>query len=94
MGRPVEGAEKRTRRHRRLDAAVALAGDQRPHAAFVAIAFGDDALSKARRERVDFQVRRRAFDAVDQTQHMGDGELAKTDRKRPLILPAPFLGDR
>ncbi len=25
---------------------------------------------------------------------MGDGELAKTDRKRPLILPAPFLGDR
>jgi hypothetical protein len=93
MRRPVEGAEKGARRYCRLDAAAAPAGDERPNAAFVAIAFGDDALAKARRERVDFQVRRRAFHAVDETQHMGDGELAKTGGERPLILPAPFVGD-
>ena len=70
--RPVEGAEKGTRRDGRIAAAQLAAtdarGDERADAALVAIALGDDGRAQAGGEGVDLEVRRRPFDAVDQTQ--------------------------
>ncbi len=87
MGGPVEGAEKGPRRHRRLGAAAALSGDQRPNTALVAIALGDDPLAEAGREGIDLQMRPGAFHFVDQAEDVGDREIPNARGERPSILP-------
>jgi hypothetical protein len=87
--RPVEGAEKGPRRHGGVGGAQHPAadpgGDQRAHAALVPIALGDDARAKAWRERIDFEMRGRSFDFVDQTEDVRDGQIAQPGRQRPPI---------
>jgi hypothetical protein len=88
LRRPVERAEERAGRDGRIarveDAAADAAGDERPDAAFVAIAFGDDRGAPLRRQRVDLEMRRRAFDLGDQAEDVADREIAQPVRQRPL----------
>jgi len=91
VGRPVERAEERARRYGRVGvlelAAPDAVADERPHAAFVAVALGDDGRAHPRRQRRHFQVRRRSLDLVDQTEHMGDGEVVQSIGERPAAAP-------
>jgi hypothetical protein len=73
---PIEGAEKGPRRHGRLGAAAALFGDERPHTALVAIAFGDDPLSEAWRQGIDLEMRSGAFHFIDQAEDVGEREVS------------------
>ena len=93
MGGPIEGAEKGPRRHGRLGAAAALLGDERPHPALVAIALGDDAVAKPRRQRVDLEVGGRSLDLVEQAEHVRDGHIAQPIGER-LPAMASRLGER
>ena len=69
MRGPVQGAQKGAGRD-----GVA---DERADAALVPIAFGDDGAPKARRQGVDLEVRRGAFDLVEQAQDVGDREVVE-----------------
>ena len=60
-------------------------GDEGADAALVAIPLGDDARAEAGRERVNFEVRRRSFDFVEQAQDMGDGHLARVASKDSFV---------
>jgi hypothetical protein len=88
VSRPVERAEKRAGGDGRLGAAAAFRGDERAHAALVAIALGDDPLAKRRWQGVDLEVSGGPFEAIDETEHVRDGELAEARRERPPILRA------
>ena len=72
MRRPVQRAEEGARSDDGVAASQLAAahagGDERPDAALVAIALGDDERAQAGGQRVDFQMRRRSFDAIDQAQ--------------------------
>ena len=85
--RPVERAEKGARRHGRIAAAQLAAanagGDERADTALVAIALGDDGRAQASGEGVDLEVRRRPFDAVDQTQDVRDRQRVQPRADRP-----------
>ena len=85
-GRPVQGAEECAGRNRGIAApqlAAAHAGrHQTSDAAFVAVAFRHDERPQFRRKRVDFEMRRRAFDAVDQTEDMSDGKIVQAQIER------------
>jgi hypothetical protein len=85
--RPVEGAKECSRRHSGVGAAAARRGDERPDAALVAIALGDNPLAQTGRQRVHCQVRGRAFHLVDQTQHVSDRQAAEADGERSRIFP-------
>jgi len=93
---PVESAEKRARRHSRFGTAAALGGDERAYTALVAIALRDDPLPQRRRQRIDLQVSGGAFDAVDEAENVGDGEVAETRGERPAVLRTglPGRGER
>ena len=78
MGRPIERAEKGAGRDR--------VADERPHATLVAIAFGDDGGAQPRRQRVHLEVRRRAFDLVDEAQDVCDGEIVEARARRSAHL--------
>ena len=70
-----------------MQAAGADAGrDERAHAAFVLVTLGDDTGAEARGKSVDLEVRRRAFDLVDQAQHVGDRHRAQPGRQRAATL--------
>jgi hypothetical protein len=78
MRRPVERAEEGARGDDGVAAsqfaAAHAGGDERPDAALVAIALGDDERAQAGGQRVDLEVRRRSFDAVDQAQDVRHGQ--------------------
>jgi len=84
--RPVERAEKRTRRHgwiRGPQHAIADARrHQRPDAALVAVALGDDARAETGGERVHLEVRRGALDVVEEAQHVRYRHIAEPARQR------------
>jgi hypothetical protein len=73
----------------------ACAGGHQPaHTALVGVAFGDDAGAQPRREGVDLQVRGRAFDFVEQAEHVRDGEVAESKRQRSAIVPGSGESDK
>ena len=88
VGRPIERAEKGAGGDGRFGAAAACRCDEGAHAALVAIALGDDPLAKRRRQGVDFEVSGGRFEAIDETEHVRDGELAEARRERTPILRA------
>jgi hypothetical protein len=94
---PVERAEKGPRRHRGVggaqDATLDAVGDDRAHAAFVAIALGDDRRAQPRRQRVDLEVRRRSLDFVEQAEDVGDRHLVQALGKPPRTIAA-HVGQR
>ena len=96
VGGPVERAEERARRDRRVGvlelAAPDAVADEGTHAAFVAVALGDDGRAHPGRQRRHFQVRGRSLDLVDQTEDMGDGEVVQSIGERPA--DAPRRGER
>ena len=71
---PVEGAQEGARRDRGVGRMKRPLGDslrdEGPDAALVSIAFGHDRLAQFGWQRVDFKVRRRSFDLVDQAEHV------------------------
>lgn len=87
VGGPIERAEKRPRRDRRIASAQRASAyavvDKGPDTSFVLVTLGDNRGSQPRRQRADFQMRRGPFDVVDQRQDVGDGE-----RVEPLGQPA------
>jgi len=96
MGGPVERAEERARRDRGVGvlqlAAPDAVANQCTHAAFVAVALGDDGRAHPGRQRRHFQVRGRSLDLVDQAEDMGDGEIVQSIGERPAA--APRRGER
>ena len=88
---PVQRAEKRARGDRRLgraqDAAPDAGCDERPDAALVRVALGDDARAEPGGEGVDLEMRRRSLDLVEQTEHVGRRHLAQARRERPGVAP-------
>ena len=88
MRRPVERAQKGPGGDGRFGAAAARRGDEGAHSALVAIALGNDPVAKRRRQGVDFEVSGGAFEAIDETEHVRDGEPAEARRERPPILRA------
>jgi hypothetical protein len=88
VSRPVERAEKRAGGDGRFGAAAACPCDESAHAALVAIALGDDPLAKRRRQGVDLEVSGGPFEAIDETEHVRDSELAEARRERAPILRA------
>ena len=66
-------------------------GDQRPHAALVAIALADDCRAQAAGQGVELEVRRRSLELVEQAQNVRRGEAAQADRQR--IGGAPRFGE-
>ena len=88
MRRPVERAEKGPGGDGRFGAAAARRGDEGAHSALVAIALGNDPVAKWRRQGVDFEVSGGAFEAIDETEHVRDGEPAEARRERTPILRA------
>jgi hypothetical protein len=89
--RPVDRTEERAgcdARVRRAELTAAhAAGDERPHAALVAIALGDDGGAEAAGQSVELEVRRRPLELLDQTEHVGGGELAQPRRQRTAQPP-------
>ena len=96
LGGPVERSEKCARRQGRIlraeDAAAHAVGDQRPHAAFVAVALGDDRRAQALGKRVELEVRRRSLHFVDEAQDVRGGEPAQPLGER--LLAAACLIER
>ncbi len=88
VGRPVERAEKGAGGDGRIGAAAARRCDESAHAALVAIALGDDPVAKRRRQGVDLEVSGGRFEAIDETEHVGDCELAEACREWTPILRA------
>jgi hypothetical protein len=92
VGGPVQRAEKSAGRHRGVggaqDAALDAVGDHRAHAAFVAIALGDDRRAQPRRQRIDLEVRRRALDLVEQAADVGGRHLVQALGQRPRPIAA------
>ena len=93
---PIEGAEKRARRDRRVDAASAFGRDQRANAALVAIALRDDSLAQRRGQRVHLEMGGRTVEAVNEAQDVRNGKVAEPRGERPAILGAgqPGGGER
>ena len=94
MGGPVERAEKGAGRDGRIAvtqfAAPDAGGDEGPDAVLVAIALGDDERPQAGGERVDLEVCRGSFDAVDQAADVGRRE--RVEAPAEPIATAPRLG--
>jgi len=88
VSRPVERTEERAGGDGRLGAAGTCRGDEGAHAALVTIALGDDPLAKRRWQGVDLEVGGGPFEAIDETEHVRDGELAEAYRERAPILGA------
>src|SRR5438874_2698161 len=84
---PVQGAKEPPCRDRRIAAPELPAPhalvNQRTHAAFVAIAFGDNGTAQGRRQGVDLEVGRRSFELVEQASYVSDGERPKARGDRP-----------
>jgi len=91
MRGPVQRAEKRARGDRGIgraqDAAPDAGRDERPNAALVRVALGDDARAEPDGEGVDLEMRRRSLDLVEQTEHVGPRHLAQARRERPGVAP-------
>ena len=91
MGGPVERAEKGARGDRRVGrlqlAPPDAVGDERPHAALVAVALGDDGRAHPGRQRRHLQMRHGSLDLVDQTEDMGDGEVVQAIDERSAGAP-------
>ena len=89
MRRPVERAEEGARGDggigRVQGSGPNAVDDERAHTPLVLIAFGDDAGSETRREGVDFEVRSRPLDLVDQAEDVRDGQVAEADREPPAV---------
>jgi len=68
-------------------AAPDAVGNERPHAALVPVALGDDGRAHPERQRRHFEVRRRSLDLVDQAEHVGDGEVVQAIGERPTVAP-------
>jgi hypothetical protein len=94
---PVERTEKRARRHggvgRAQLAALDPVGDDRPHAALVAVALGDNRRAQARRQGVDLEVRGRALDFVQQAAHVRGRHIVQPVGERTRAI-APHVGER
>jgi hypothetical protein len=96
VGRPVEGAEKRARRDRRIDrtqlSTPASRGEERAHAALVPVALGHDRIAQRRWKRVHLEVCRRPFEVIDQA-----ADVRQRERAQPLgqrTSGAPRLRER
>jgi hypothetical protein len=91
---PVRGPVQRAQEGARRDGGVGrlessgtdAVGHERADAALVFIAFGDDASSETRRKGVDFEMRSRSLDLVNQAEDVREGHVADADRHRPPIL--------
>ena len=83
---PVQRAEESARGDGRVGraqhAAPDPAGDDRAHAALVAIALVDDACAQAGRQRVDLHVRRRSLDFVHEAQDVRHRHRAQARGER------------
>jgi hypothetical protein len=90
---PVRGPVQRAEEGARCDSGIGrvessgtdAVGHERADAALVFIAFGDDASSETRREGVDFEMRSRSLDLVNQAEDVRDGHVADANRQRPPI---------
>jgi hypothetical protein len=86
---PVERAKERARRDGRVGSGqrstTNAAGDEGADATLVPIPFGDDARAEARGEGVDFEVRGRPLDLVEQAEDVGDGQVAQPIGHRPAV---------
>ena len=84
--RPVERSQEGARRDRGVGRPQLLAADarrhERPHTALVAIALVDNPRPQARRQRVDLEMGRGAFDLVDQAEDVRPCEVPQTLRER------------
>ena len=67
-------------------------GEERAHAALIAIALGHDRVPQRGWKRVHFEMRRRPFELVDETPHVRQGERPQPPGERPA--GAPRLGKR
>ena len=89
MRRPVQRAEQRTCGDGRIRgpqlAAADAVSDESADAAFVSIPFRDDALAQPRRQGIDFEMRRRSFHFVEQTEDMTDGERPEPRGERLFV---------
>jgi hypothetical protein len=97
VGGPVQRAEERARRDGGVGgaqpAALDAVGDERPDAALVSIALGDNRRTQPRRQCVHFEVRRRSFDFVEEAEHVRDRHLVQAPGERAGAI-APRLGQR
>jgi hypothetical protein len=91
VSRPVQRAEQRARGDGRIRGSQLAAphsfSDERAHPALVSIPFRDDALAEPRRQRIDFEMRRRSFDLVEQTEDMADRERSQPRGERLFVAP-------
>lgn len=92
LGRPVERAEECTRGDHRISRTkrprANAFGDEGAHAAFVSIALGDDEAAPSARQGIHLEMRRAAFDFVEQGQDVRFGE-----RAQPFAGRAPGAPD-
>jgi hypothetical protein len=97
VGGPVQRAEERARRDGGVGgaqpAALDAVGDERPDAALVSIALGDNRRTQPGRQCVHFEVRRRSFDFVEEAEHVRDRHLVQAPGERAGAI-APRLGQR
>jgi K+-sensing histidine kinase KdpD len=86
VGRPVERAEEGAGGDRRIAraklAGVDAGGDERSHAALIAIALGDDRPPKRRLQRIHLEMGGRPLELVDQAAHVGEGKRPQPCRER------------
>jgi len=86
---PVERAEEGARRDGGIGggerATTNAIGDERAHAALIAVPFGDDARAETGRERVHFEVGGRPFNLVEQAQDVGHGQVVQPIGQRPSV---------
>jgi len=87
---PIERPEEGARRDGRVGGAqrstTDAVGDQRADATLVSIPLRDDARPEAGGERVDFEVRGRTLDLVEQAEDVGDGQVAQPIGHRPAVV--------
>ena len=91
-GGPVQRAEERAGRNGGFDGTKHPSPnavlDECANAALVPVALDHDRRPQALRQSVNFDVRRRSVDFVDEAENVGDGEVAKSGRQRPARPPS------
>jgi hypothetical protein len=85
LGGPIEGAEKGARGDggvgRCQFAPPDAGGDERPDAALVSIALGDDQRAQPGRERIHLEVRGGPFHLIENAEHVSDGQGSEPHRQ-------------
>src|SRR5205809_3323128 len=108
MRGPVERAEKRARRHRRVDgpelSAPNAVDDERADASLVPIALGDDGGAVGGRQGIHLEMRGRTLDIIEQTEDVRrrerpetvgqrTGSLARRSERRQQSIERPVLAE-